>query len=314
MTNPHSTTGDRVKLEENDDMVKRLGRVGSFAQGNYMCNCVGCGVRFSGDKRALHCLPCAVAGLQASRMAASSEGEEIKRLKCVIERDRTKVAMAVAAIQKAVDSREHLREPGRGPFEWDDEQYQREFGDALDEISVPVDALRKIAHDWSDALPTGEAIFQARLAARPDAGRTRPLLDKSDLANCEVIDHPDAYLGAALDFSRSILAHCVAAGLKARDVADGFQHLESAIRGLHARALRPASTPQVAVPVSEEMVERIGRRMRDEYMRDECCDYVVINKLIEALSDALDGKPEYGERILSDLNAALAVPDKGEKK
>ncbi len=81
--------------------------------------------------------------------------------------------------------------------------------------------------------------------------------------------------------------------------------------GREAATVEQSSIVQVAVPVSEEMMERIGRRMRDEYMRDECCDYVVINKLIEALSDALDGKPEYGERILSDLNAALAVPDKG---
>lgn len=106
---------------------------------------------------------------QPSTVTAKGEAvtNEIRRLKCVIERDRSTVAMAVTAIRKAIDSREHLRDPGRGPFAWDDEQYQREFGDALDEISVPVDALRKIAHDWSDALPTSEAIYQARLAATP---------------------------------------------------------------------------------------------------------------------------------------------------
>jgi hypothetical protein len=59
--------GEELKLETAEAAVKRIGRVGSFAPGSYMCKCVGCGVTFEGDKRALHCLPCAVEGLLAAR-------------------------------------------------------------------------------------------------------------------------------------------------------------------------------------------------------------------------------------------------------
>lgn len=50
--------------EHNDDMVKRLGRVGTFAPGNYISKCMVCQVQFVGDKRALNCLPCAVSALR----------------------------------------------------------------------------------------------------------------------------------------------------------------------------------------------------------------------------------------------------------
>lgn len=49
---------------DNDAMVKKLGRVGLWAPGSYICICGGCGVQFIGDKRALRCLPCAVSAPQ----------------------------------------------------------------------------------------------------------------------------------------------------------------------------------------------------------------------------------------------------------
>ena len=33
--------------------------IGGFAPGNYMCTCSTCGERFTGDKRAVQCEPCA---------------------------------------------------------------------------------------------------------------------------------------------------------------------------------------------------------------------------------------------------------------
>lgn len=50
--------------EDYSTAVNRLGRVGSFAPGNYLCLCIKCGITFDGDKRALNCLPCAVGFLK----------------------------------------------------------------------------------------------------------------------------------------------------------------------------------------------------------------------------------------------------------
>jgi hypothetical protein len=34
-----------------------------YAPGQYTCKCVGCGIEFMGDKRAVQCEPCAINGL-----------------------------------------------------------------------------------------------------------------------------------------------------------------------------------------------------------------------------------------------------------
>lgn len=34
--------------------------IGGYAPGNYMCTCIECEETFSGDKRAVHCEPCAI--------------------------------------------------------------------------------------------------------------------------------------------------------------------------------------------------------------------------------------------------------------
>ena len=47
-----------------DDVLEKIGRVGGWAPGNYMCTCVPCGSEFTGDKRAVHCLPCAIENLR----------------------------------------------------------------------------------------------------------------------------------------------------------------------------------------------------------------------------------------------------------
>ena len=37
------------------------GRIGGYAPGGYLCRCMSCNQTFIGDKRAVSCLPCAVA-------------------------------------------------------------------------------------------------------------------------------------------------------------------------------------------------------------------------------------------------------------
>jgi len=39
-------------------------KIGFYATGKYQCRCVKCGELFQGDKRAAHCLECAVKELQ----------------------------------------------------------------------------------------------------------------------------------------------------------------------------------------------------------------------------------------------------------
>lgn len=53
----------REKTMSASDMLKKLGRLGGYADGNYQCTCSLCRESFVGDKRAIHCLPCAAAGL-----------------------------------------------------------------------------------------------------------------------------------------------------------------------------------------------------------------------------------------------------------
>jgi hypothetical protein len=42
------------------EMLKEAGRIGYYADGNYVCRCLACERAFTGDKRACECLPCAV--------------------------------------------------------------------------------------------------------------------------------------------------------------------------------------------------------------------------------------------------------------
>lgn len=114
------------------------------------------------------------AALSASPEAPKVPGGEmveVARLQSVIERDRSKVAEAITAIEKAIEARAHLRHPGRGSYAWDDERYQEEFGHALDELIAALPPLKAVAKDWSDCPKTPEAIAAARvsLASREPA-------------------------------------------------------------------------------------------------------------------------------------------------
>lgn len=66
-----------------------------------------------------------------------------------IEADRSEIAEALGAIRKSMASRYWLVE-SRGSYAYNDDQYQREFGQALLEIEAAVDKLRPLAADWSN--------------------------------------------------------------------------------------------------------------------------------------------------------------------
>ena len=58
---------------------------------------------------------------------------EIERLKDALHRDRTGLAMALAQVVQAARSRAWLME-SRGPYEWDDDRYKDEAGEAIREV------------------------------------------------------------------------------------------------------------------------------------------------------------------------------------
>lgn len=102
--------------------------------------------------------------LSAFQARVEVADEENKRLRGIIERDRSMVALHLEAIKRAIAGRRWLSEPGRGSFDYDDEQYQKEFGIALLEIEKPVDELKRIAADLSDSPMAWADIVEARTA------------------------------------------------------------------------------------------------------------------------------------------------------
>ncbi len=55
-----------------DEILNKISRIGMWAPGSYMCTCFDCEDQFTGDKRALQCLPCAIKSEQgyAARLEA----------------------------------------------------------------------------------------------------------------------------------------------------------------------------------------------------------------------------------------------------
>lgn len=68
-----SPDGDQAVVNEAPDgsspsglpsLLQKIGRVGRWAPGRYWCKCIKCDRQFEGDKRAMHCLPCAIKTIQ----------------------------------------------------------------------------------------------------------------------------------------------------------------------------------------------------------------------------------------------------------
>ena len=96
---------------------------------------------------------------------ATNQAGEVERLTHVIDRDRYVVAHCLVAINEAVAGRTWLLE-GRGPYEWDDDDYRKEFGDALRSIREAAEPLAVVGWDKSDCTRIEERVNAARLAAR----------------------------------------------------------------------------------------------------------------------------------------------------
>lgn len=75
--------------------------------------------------------------------------KEIERLKDVLHQDRSGLAKALAEVKKLAKSYSWILE-GRGPYEWDDNEYRREAGRMIDSIMEACDealvASGKLVH------------------------------------------------------------------------------------------------------------------------------------------------------------------------
>ena len=79
-----------------------------------------------------------------------------------LEYDRTAVAVCLTSANKAIDMRHWLTE-GRGPYEWNDDNWHKEFTAAAIEIKDALTPLTEIAANWKDCPQTTEQVAQARI-------------------------------------------------------------------------------------------------------------------------------------------------------
>lgn len=100
---------------------------------------------------------------QMQKLLAQEEfaTKEVKRLKQVIEGDRSIVAEIMQNVRKAIASRDWLME-GRGSYVFDDDTYRREFSCAIMEVEDSLNPLRKLSRDWSDCPVSSEEIALSR--------------------------------------------------------------------------------------------------------------------------------------------------------
>lgn len=101
--------------------------------------------------------------------------EKHDHLEHIIDRDRYIVAHGLQAIKKVLSGYDWLSE-GRGSYEFDDERYQKEFGDALDAIRGSLKTLECLAFDKAHCTTDPNKVHAARhgalaFLARYEGGR-----------------------------------------------------------------------------------------------------------------------------------------------
>jgi aryl-phospho-beta-D-glucosidase BglC (GH1 family) len=77
------------------------------------------------------------------------------------ELDRSRIPFALAALNTAVHSRDWTLE-GRGPYEWDDDDYMAEFSLWVDAVREAAELFAKIAIDWHGCPVSQTEIRHAR--------------------------------------------------------------------------------------------------------------------------------------------------------
>ena len=104
----------------------------------------------------------AIANEDYSKRRISQLEAEKQALGEQLEHDRSLVADCLNRAKKAVSSREWLT-AGRGCYEWDDDQWHKEFAQAAEEFLAAIEPTEKIATNWKDCPITAEGIAKARI-------------------------------------------------------------------------------------------------------------------------------------------------------
>lgn len=100
----------------------------------------------------------------AQRLLRAKQPEgETQRLRRVIERERTASATWIERIRCEIEKRRTISR-SRGPYEWNDDAYFKEFGAALDAIETALPkAMRDTrAQDFTDCPTTNDEVQRAR--------------------------------------------------------------------------------------------------------------------------------------------------------
>lgn len=134
--------------------------------------------------------------LAAAQQKITEIGEQL-------EFDRTKVAESMTAANKAVDGRHWLTE-GRGPYEWNDDNWHKEFAAAAVEIKAALEPLTKIAANWANCPMKGEEVALARidLKAKLSAAQAEAKQAQIDIGVVlDVLHERNAELAAAQELA-----------------------------------------------------------------------------------------------------------------
>jgi len=100
----------------------------------------------------------------ALSLPAREVSGERARLMHVIDRDRYAVAVVLNNMKKVLAGYSWLSEAGRGAYAYDDDRYQREFGDALLAIEAAMAPLSRLAADKTDCTTDPQKVAEARNA------------------------------------------------------------------------------------------------------------------------------------------------------
>ncbi len=169
---------------------------------------------------------------------------EVARLRELINRDRSGMAKALDAIKKEVRGRLWVTE-GRGPYEWDDDRYKAEAGEALRAVLLIAD----------DALLASGRLADAALASPPPAGSApqepvtelaRRAAESSARRTAEIDALPPAEREKAIaDWAAKLAGDSVAAG-------------EAEAAALYPPA--PAARPEPSIVQQAALAQRDGGR------------------------------------------------------
>jgi hypothetical protein len=91
----------------------------------------------------------------------SPQDAELKRLRGIIERERSRVADLVTRMEASLAQRQWLLE-GRGNYAWDDDGYRKEFAAAVGDVRHVIAVFKPMARDLSDCPVTADEVAKAR--------------------------------------------------------------------------------------------------------------------------------------------------------